>query len=311
MQLNEKLLLIDFQNLATRMVFRVAAQADKSGDFIKPYDFRFETYLRKLWFNETLGYICKFMSELVNRHLTVMAVDSQNIWRKEIYKDYKNNRAKYRDKTGERINWESAFELYEEFIDLMRRTPAVLTLQVKLCEADDIIGALILNNSETDNIIISTDSDFKQLADRATVYQDFENLQKNTRFTEEEANEFLVSKILLGDTSDTIPNVIRGVGEKTVAKFIQQEGVEQVVRFIIDKYKEKFPLCLHDYKRNRALIDLKRIPETLQKQILATYRMKKQDYNKDFEPIVKFAEENGLNHFNQELVCAKMRLMYG
>jgi len=102
--INEKVLLIDFNNLASRLVFRIRADANKLGHFIKPYDFMYDTYLRKMWLNEMMGNMLKIMSVLLERHTTVIAIDSDNPWRKEIYPEYKENRKGQKKKSGEDIN---------------------------------------------------------------------------------------------------------------------------------------------------------------------------------------------------------------
>ena len=311
MLINDKILILDFNNMATRIVFRVCAGANKIGQFIKPYDFQYELYLRKMWLNETLGAILTIMSTLMNRHVTVIAVDSENPWRMNIYEEYKQNRAKYRSATGKDMNWTSIFNLYNEFLEMLDTVPALITLKVRRCEADDIIGTLIHKNAETDNIIVSNDGDFKQLANKATLISNYHNLGDTIRYTEKEARENLITKIILGDSSDNISNMIRGVGEKTVQKLIEEHGISEIVSKLVETHHEKHPMCLHNYKRNELLIDLSKVPNVLQDEIITRYKIKKKDYSRDFEPIIEFAKKNGLNHFQHEIVAAKMRLMYG
>ena len=311
MLINEKVLLIDFNNLASRVVFRIRSDANKLGHFIKPYDFMYDVYLRKLWLNETLGCILNIMATLLERHTTVIAVDSENPWRKEIYPEYKENRGKQRSKSGKDINWESAYQLYDEFLDVLDKTPALVVLKVKRCEADDIIGALVLNNEERDNIIVSNDGDFKQLAHRASVASNYHKLQDHIRLTDKEANEVLVKKMILGDKSDNIGNMVQGVGPVTVDKFYEEHGPKDIVHALVETYKEKQPLCLQNYKRNRILIDLKKTPNILQEEIITRFKIAKKNYSRDFEPIIEYGKSCGLNQFTHGLVQVKMRLMYG
>jgi len=311
MLINEKVLVIDYNNLASRIIFRIRADANKLGHFIKPYDFMYDTYLRKLWLNDMLGSILKIMSTLLERHTTVIAIDSENPWRKDIYPEYKENRLKQKSKSSEDINWTSVYQLYAEFEKVLENIPAIITLKVKRCEADDIIGTLILNNEERDNLIVSNDGDFKQLAHKASLVDNYHKLFDHTRFTDKEANEVLVKKLILGDSGDNIPNMIRGVGPKTVDSFYEEHGAEGIVHSLVDKYKEKEPLCLQNYKRNKILIDLKKTPNVLQDEIISRYKIAKKSYGRDFEYIIEYAKEHGLNQFTHELVQVKMRLMYG
>jgi len=311
MLINEKVLLIDFNNLASILVFRIKTDANKLGHFIKPYDFMYDVYLKKMWLNEMLGNVLKIMSVLLDRHTTVIAIDSDNPWRREIYPEYKQNRKGQRDKSAMDINWDSVYQLYNEFTDMLNTVPAIITMKVRRCEADDIIGALILNNEERDNLIVSNDGDFKQLAHRASLVNNYHNPLTHIRLTDKESNEVLVKKLILGDSGDNVPNMIHGVGPKTVDKFYEQHGPEGVVHALVETYKEKEPLCLQNYKRNKILIDLTRTPNILQDEIISRYKIAKKSYERDFEPIIQYAKNNGLNQFIHEIVQVKMRLMYG
>jgi len=310
MTLNEKIMVIDFNNVAMQMAFRVVSDAKKKGDFLKPYDFQNEIILKKLWLNETLGSILKVMSTVMNRHVTVIAIDAPNPWRNEIYPEYKDNRANFKKKKSEDIEWSSLYALFQEFHDFLDTVPAIVTLKIRRCEADDIIGTLILNNVETDNIIVSTDGDFKQLAHKATLVNDLYKMN-SIRFTDDEAERFLFEKIILGDSGDNIPNMVRGVGPKTVTSIVDEHGMDGAVDFIVQKYKDKVPMCLQTWKKNKILIDLQKTPKVLQDEILTAYKIQRKKFERDFDPIIEFAKKNGLNHFNHELVSAKMRLMYG
>tara|TARA_R110002051_G_scaffold325580_1_gene429042 strand:+ start:152 stop:985 length:834 start_codon:yes stop_codon:yes gene_type:complete len=103
-------------------------------------------------------------------------------------------------------------------------------------EADDLVA--IFRNEFQDSVICSPDKDvLEQLVGRHFNYgkQEFVNT------TEQEADEFLVKQVLMGDSTDGIPGIPK-VGKKTAEKWIDQANydIECIRGMAFRKYMEKF-----------------------------------------------------------------------
>ena len=114
-------------------------------------------------------------------------------------------------------------------------------------EADDVIAYLskqVFSNDNQHKVIVSTDKDFIQLvSDNIVVW----NPSKKKVFTKEEvlkeygihANNFLLYRVLDGDTSDNVPGV-SGVGLKTfVKRFPMVNNEEEMTIDDVIAYSEK------------------------------------------------------------------------
>jgi DNA polymerase-1 len=118
-------------------------------------------------------------------------------------------------------------------------------LELEGYEADDIIGTLSRHMKEKniEVIIIAADKDMLQLIDENTTIVD---TMKGKRFGIKEVMErfgiepSLITEImgLAGDSSDNIPGV-KGIGEKTAAKLIQEFGTIENLLLNVDKVAEK------------------------------------------------------------------------
>ena len=118
-------------------------------------------------------------------------------------------------------------------------------LELEGYEADDIIGTISKHMKEKDIevIIIAADKDMMQLVDENTVIVD---TMKDRKIGEQEVMERFGAKPdciveimgLAGDSSDNIPGV-KGIGEKTAVKLIQQFGTVENLLLNLDKVKEK------------------------------------------------------------------------
>jgi len=178
--------------------------------------------------------------------------------RKDIYPDYKANRAV-----------KTAFNRYQEFASLedeqdsMRRQFGrviqylnclpVTTLSIDNVEADDIM-AYIANEIYTDDknrvTICSTDRDFLQLVNnRISVWSPIKKKMYTPSVMQEEfgfsSKNYLLYRSFIGDKSDNIPG-LKGVGPKSLIKYFpvftedRELTVEEIVQYANDvdkKYK--------------------------------------------------------------------------
>ena len=196
----------------------------------------------------------------------VLADDSYNVWRKDIYPYYKANRKKGRDKSS--MDWNLIFDCITIIRNELKDNFPYKYICISKCEADDIIGTLCEKYGETENImIVSGDKDFQQLQRYSKVKQYSPITKKNIKLTKEQAEEYLVDHVIGGDTGDGVPNVLSQ--DDVFVSGLRQRPLSKKKREVI-----KDPLVMNDsevdrnLKRNRSLIDLTYIPNEYKKQIL-------------------------------------------
>jgi 5'-3' exonuclease len=212
----------------------------------------------------------------------VLALDDARggYWRGDIYPLYKADRAKRRAKDD--IDWDSVFQAMDGLLDDIRCHLPWKVIRAPRCEADDVIGVLA-RQTENLAVILSADSDFLQLAsDQVLVYSpmthEFAEFPGAHRVAGagvhcETPADYLQYCILTGQgRKDNVPNV------KTPSDWPEDKrrpGFGPVAAAAVlgdlDGWLERNGLK-ENYERNRALIDLSRIPETYVQRIEEAYR---------------------------------------
>ena len=192
---------------------------------------------------EPTGAITGFANVLVkilrefNPTYAAIALDtSRKTFRTEIFSDYKGGRAKTPDELI------SQLALLDEFAEVM----GIKTLAAENFEADDIIGTLAAQASESFSVdIVSGDRDTFQLINKNTRVL----FAKNTNLEIYDEEKFIAEfgfqparlvdyKGLSGDTSDNIPGVF-GIGEKTAKKLLQEFGTLENILDNAEKISSK------------------------------------------------------------------------
>ena len=199
----------------------------------------------------------------------VLADDSYNVWRKDVFPHYKANRKKSRDKDTK--DWNQIFDCITLIRDELKYNFPYKYILVSKCEADDIIGTLCEKYGDTENImIISGDKDFQQLQRYKKVRQFSPITKKDIKLTQEQALEYLNDHIISGDTGDGVPNCLSQ--DDVFVSGLRQRPLSKKKRDTI-----KDPLVMNDSEvdrnlsRNRSLIDLTYIPSKYKEQILQEF----------------------------------------
>lgn len=204
----------------------------------------------------------------------VLAVDSKNYWRKSYFPHYKASRKKYREKSE--LNWTAIFASMESIKADLRDHFPYKYVCVDRAEADDVIGTLchkygnykLAGKPVNPILILSGDKDFKQLQDYTNVKQ-YDPVHKKW-VKEDDPAGFLHEHILRGDLGDGIPNVASADNV-----FVVGERQKKMTQKLIDSLKSiegKFDHPLQrNYQRNKTLIDLSKVPQDLQDQILEQF----------------------------------------
>ena len=199
----------------------------------------------------------------------VLADDSYNVWRKDVFPHYKANRKKSRDKDTK--DWGQIFDCITVIREELKYNFPYKYIYISKCEADDIIGTLCEKYGDTENImIISGDKDFQQLQRYSKVRQFSPITKKDIKLTQEQALEYLNDHIISGDTGDGVPNCLSQ--DDVFVSGLRQRPLSKKKRDTI-----KDPLVMNDseidrnLERNRSLIDLSYTPSKYKIQILQEF----------------------------------------
>lgn len=222
-----------------------------------------ETFLRHLILNTYRFYRSKFYNkygELVICH------DSTNYWRKDDFPQYKANRKKALDKTG--LDWTSIFSSMDKIRTEIQEVFPYKNIRIERLEADDVIASLCKEYHDKERIlIISNDKDFQQLQKYSNVEQ--YSPTKKTMLTCDDPQEFLLTHIIKGDSSDGIPNIFSD------SDTFVTEGKRQIpcgakkFKNVVDNLGEWEQS--DNWKRNQLLIDLDYLPENYRQQVIKMY----------------------------------------
>ena len=231
-----------------------------------------ENIVRHMILNSIRMYRTMFFKEYGE---VVLTYDSKHYWRRDFFSQYKSNRKKGREEDGR--NWEAIFEVLNKIKSEIKENLPYRFLEVYGAEADDIIATLCKHSqtekdrSDNENIlIVSGDKDFIQLQKYMNVKQYSPILKK---FIDgHDPDTYIKEHILKGDTSDGIPNVLSpdntfvdGLRQKPLGKKKIEAWLNMNINDLHDEVKR-------NYQRNEKLIDLSKIPNELENEILTEFR---------------------------------------
>jgi 5'-3' exonuclease len=191
--------------------------------------------------------------------LMIFALDDcrDNLWRKTIYREYKENRVKNPE--------------HEEFISSAFRDvktnliESFLNIRVETAEADDIIAICRRSLPDMYVTILTNDNDFIQLHDDKTVLVNLQGKILTDRIKKEYLSCFTKMRILCGDKSDNIQAIEKNLGEKSAYKYCQEE---EKLFDRLNKNEE----AMKRYAENKKLISFDEIPKPLQKTIIRKFQ---------------------------------------
>jgi 5'-3' exonuclease len=200
----------------------------------------------------------------------VICADDQKYWRKQLFPYYKANRTESREESE--LDWDSIFTALNKIKQELKDTFPYRVMQVESTEADDIIGVMIhkLGSYEAgaeNHLILSGDKDYAQLHVYPNIRQ--YNPTKKTWVTVDNPEEFLYEHILRGDKGDGVPNVLMA-DNSLVLKQRQKPITDKKLKEFRD-INNLSSEHKRNYERNKALIDLTQIPQTIKEKILASW----------------------------------------
>ena len=192
--------------------------------------------------NAVYGFTSMLLNVLRDEKPTHVAVtfDKGRTFRHDVYPDYKAHRAKMPDEMR------SQMERVRQVVE----TLGIPVFEQEGYEADDLLGTLARQAEEQgmDTLIVTGDMDLLQLVDEHTrvltsrwrfsdtVIYDLEGVKQRYGLTPAQLVDL---KAMMGDKSDNIPGV-RGVGEKTATKLLQQYSQLETIYEHLDEVQARF-----------------------------------------------------------------------
>ena len=251
------MILVDLNQV---LISNLMAQTRGKSD-IKPN----KEMIRHMVINSLRGFNLKFKEQYGTM---VLCADAGDPWRRDIYPNYKHARRKGRVDSD--TDWDNIFNCITEIKNEIAENFPYVMMYIEKAEADDIIGALVFNNSNNPIMIISGDKDFIQLQSNTNVKQ-YSPIQKVFVGEGLDPKKFLHEQIIKGDRSDGIPNILSPddiflTGEKQ--RPINKKRLEEwsnVENISLGSETSKY------YERNKRLIDLSCMPKELERTIINTY----------------------------------------
>ena len=167
-----------------------------------------EDLVRHMVLNSLRAHNKKFRKEYGEM---VIACDSKNVWRREIFPNYKAGRKASREKSDH--DWDYIFSLLGQIKDEIKTFLPYKVIQVETAEADDIIATLIkkvdrmiIPEHQKKVLILSGDKDFIQLHNKNV--RQYNPVLSKFVGKGEDPSIYIKEHILKGDRSDGIPNVL-------------------------------------------------------------------------------------------------------
>ena len=231
-----------------------------------------ENIIRHMILNSIRMYRTKFNKEYGE---VVICSDAGGNWRKQVFPQYKAARKKTRDKSS--VDWDEVFRITSMVREEIRENFPYKVIKIDGCEADDVIGTLVIKKSRVDFnpekiMIVSSDRDFVQLQRFKNVRQFSPILKKE--IVEKNARYFLLNHIIRGDKGDGVPNILSN-DDTFVEGFRQTPMSQKKVEDIMEDLEQGELLYAaswyRNYCRNEKLIALSETPPELKQQIINNY----------------------------------------
>jgi len=250
-------LLVDFSQIVIGSYMTAAKYSTVDMDVIRP-----------AVLNTLRIYRNKFVSEYGE---LILCCDDRHTWRKDIFPNYKASRKKTRKVSG--IDWNNLYDCLNQLKDELSYWFPYKLIQVEKAEADDII-AILVNLIQERTLILSSDKDFVQLQNFNI--RQYSPMQK--KFVDSESAErSLHEKIVRGDVGDGIPNIMSDdnvfIDEGRRQKPVTKKKVDAWYDLDPDMYCTAE--MLRNYKRNKQLIDLGEVPDSIRLNIIKQFETTK------------------------------------
>jgi 5'-3' exonuclease len=244
----------------------------------------------------------------VKSNKVVLCIDG-NSWRKKFYPAYKAHRKAKRDKEKDIFDWTEFFKVTDELLRILEVTTKIRILRSNGAEGDDSIFVLSehLSKKNINSIIVSSDKDIKQVLRQRHV-QMYDPIKKE--YIVDYDTKSLLHHVILGDSGDNIPSIKEGTEyDAAFLKHLKTSGIHlsnvedveklEVFGEVLGNYTGKLvykkarfgtvgaqkivdasnirevlrenKLYLKNFRRNRKLIDMRKIPYDIKQDIIRVF----------------------------------------
>jgi len=186
-------------------------------------------------------------------------------WRYDVYRQYKANR-------GKQIHAFDVRRVFDYIVNTKVTDESTVLddlgwkrVEVKGVEGDDIIATIMRESNASVKGIISSDHDYLQLGPKVRIFdiQGKEVLPDEYNGERISHRDAALMKVLIGDTSDNIPNVWKGIGPKKALKnFIIGKD-----RSVLKEALDNDPIAKKRFETNAKLIMFTQIPDYVTESI--------------------------------------------
>lgn len=233
-----------------------------------------EDLVRHIILNSVRKYNSMFRSDYGR---LVICTDSRNNWRYNIFPEYKAAR-KVKKETD--IDWRMIYDVMDQTeMDLIKYFPYDV-FGLDTYEADDLIGQLAINSSQSlgeDVMIVSSDHDF---ADQLLIYDDIHAYtpkhKKEIIRSYKEADDARRTHIMRGDPGDGVPNILSDddtfINENKRQKQLRQTKVDLWLSMSEDELMNALTNeQKRNYDRNKAMVSFQDLDDEFVYEILTSY----------------------------------------
>ena len=235
--------------------------------------------VRHMILNALRSYKVKFGAEYGD---IVIACDNRKYWRRELFPHYKAGRKKDRDSSP--FDWVAIYKALNQIKDEIAEHFPYPVIEIDTTEADDIIASLVFWSQENELVmegvseepqpilILSGDHDFMQLQRYPNVKQ-YSPIHRKWVKLNGTPDQVVMEHVITGDKGDGVPNFLSDddtfVKEGGRQKPIRKKDLAEWRNRSISDWKDT--PHWEKIKRNFDLVDLRRIPETLQSACINSY----------------------------------------
>lgn len=227
----------------------------------------------------------------------IICCDDTNYWRRSYFPYYKASRKKARQESE--LDWNAIFTALNNVREELKTFFPYKVIQIPTAEADDIIGTIAhkegtpLNTGES-ILILSGDKDYIQLHKYANVDQ-WDPTRKRW-IKHSDAEKYLAEHIIKGDVGDGIPNVLSPDNCLVIGQ--RQKPVTKKRLELFEDINNLDETLKRNWARNKKLIDLSEVPESIKEQILDVYG---EDNDKDRSQLFNYFIKNKLKFLMESI----------
>jgi 5'-3' exonuclease len=204
-----------------------------------------------------LDTLAKFEKKLkIDKVIFARDCKRKDIWRMPVFPTYKGDRDEKYKKTN--FQGGAVFQrCYTEILAPLIDNKRYYQIKIPRMEADDIIALSIEHLDEMypgSNItVISSDHDLLQLIRPNVVLMDAKMKSYNHKSLGTKYKDIYM-KCIVGDKSDCIPKMLKGLGPKTAMKLIEDNEL------LLAKFTEH-PECFDIFSKNYLLVSFDNMPQ--------------------------------------------------